>query len=314
MTLANRARILLALAIATSSACAEPAQYETPVNQADSGPETQRSPADAGTSVDGPSDMPMPEPLDMKSIDATDTPIPTNVADMAVPGLDGSAADVLTCSPTDPAACGTGTSCSVCPLPTSHGKATCQAGKCGLSCDQSYWPCAGQCALLTTCPFTRLAGNTDPQNDWLSAMPRPTHADIASTAVRLDGEFLIFEMELHAPVPVTPPQIIFYGWFIDTDMNMATGQKYNDIGSDFNVQLDYRPPRGWAGLVYNNAAGGREMFTTYATDGSKVALAVPLSAIGNARRFRFVSIDQVDDGLGYADTAPNTGHVAVTLP
>jgi hypothetical protein len=305
----RQTQLLVALAVVWSAGCAKPAQYEMPVAQTDGGPDTPRPMVDAPTGLDSSNAASAP-PGDVAYLDSSSMEGPS---DTAVPPVDG-ATDLKVCSTVDPSACGIGASCTVCAQPMSHGKATCQAGKCGLACDQGYWPCAGQCAPLTTCPFTRLAGNTDPQGDWLSAMPRPAHADIASTAVRVDGDHLIFEMELHAAVPVTPPQTIFYGWFIDTDLNMGTGQKYNDIGSDFNVQLDYRLPRGWAGLVYNIAAGGRETFTAYATDGSKVVLAVPLSAIGNARRFRYVSVDQVDDGLGYADTAPNSGHIMVTLP
>ena len=101
-------------------------------------------------------------------------------------------------------------------------------------------------------PATLLATTADPQNDWLSAVKtRPAYTDIKTTSVYQVGDSLRFEMELYTDVPDPWPTDGFYGWFVDTDSAATTGQHYNDIGSDYNVQLDYRAGRGWLGLIYS---------------------------------------------------------------
>ena len=164
-------------------------------------------------------------------------------------------------------------------------------------------------------PSQLLAASADGTGDGLSATPRPAYLDIKSTAVHLVGRSLRFEIELLQPVPQNPPQTLFYGWFVDTDGSAATGQKYNDIGSDYNVQLDYESPRGWLGLVFPIQGGGAPTpITTFTIAGTKITLSIPLSSLGNPARFRFISIDQLDDNLGYGDIVPDQGSVSVVVP
>lgn len=80
--------------------------------------------------------------------------------------------------------------------------------------------------------------------------------DICKTRVwQTDAGHLRFELQLD-DTPATPPGCQFYGWFLDTDLESSTGQRYNDISSDYNVQVTYFPDRGWVGQIFDISGGG----------------------------------------------------------
>lgn len=155
---------------------------------------------------------------------------------------------------------------------------------------------------------------TDPADDWISPMPRSASMDIRQTSVWLiDASYLRFEMQLEEDIPATPSGPRFYGWFLDTDLDSSTGQRYNDIGSDYNVQVTYFTDRGWAGQVFDIRNSGYTELNSIAISGNTVRFTIPLSVIGSPSVFNWISIDQ-DDVPYYADTAPNIGHIQNELP
>ena len=155
---------------------------------------------------------------------------------------------------------------------------------------------------------------TDPAGDWISPMPRSASMDIRQTSVWLaDADHLRFEMRLDGAIPTVPSGQRFYGWFLDTDLNGGTGQHYNDIGSDFNVQVTYVPKRGWVGQIFDISGGGLVELTSITVNWDSVIFTIPLSAIGSPSKFNWISIDQ-DDVPYYADIVPNSGHIHTELP
>jgi hypothetical protein len=155
---------------------------------------------------------------------------------------------------------------------------------------------------------------TDPAGDWIAPMPRPAYMDIRETRVwQTDAGHLRFELQLDDDIPATPPGWQFYGWFLDTDLDSSTGQHYNDIGSDYNVQVTYFPDRGWVGQIFDIIGGGLVELTSITVSGDTVTFTMPLTAIGSPSAFNWISIDQ-DDVPYYADIAPNTGHIHTELP
>jgi hypothetical protein len=153
----------------------------------------------------------------------------------------------------------------------------------------------------------------DPANDWISPMPRSASMDIRQTSVWLiDANHLRFEMKLAGAIPVVPSGGRFYGWFLDTDLNLDTGQRYHDIGSDFNVQVSYVTTRGWVGQIFDIGNGSGRELSSIAVSGDTVTFTIPLSAIRSPRTFYWISIDQ-DDVPYYADIVPNTGHIRTEL-
>ncbi len=163
-------------------------------------------------------------------------------------------------------------------------------------------------------PFIRLSLQTDPSNDWISPTPRNTSMDIRQTSVWLiDANYLRFEMQLEGAIPAASLIWRFYGWFLDTDLNSNTGQQYNDIGSDYNVQVTYFPDRGWVGQIFDIKNSGLIELNSIVVSGNTANFTVPLNAIGSPGVFNWISIDQ-DDVPYSADITPNTGHIHTTLP
>jgi hypothetical protein len=159
-----------------------------------------------------------------------------------------------------------------------------------------------------------LSLKTDPGNDWISPMPRSASMDIRQTSVWLiDTDHLRFEMQLAGAIPDNPSGGRFYGWFLDTDLNPDTGQQYNDIGSDFNIQVSYVTNQGWIGQIFDiGNSSGRELDSISISEDT-VTFSIPVSAIGSPKIFNWISINQ-DDVSYYADIAPNTGHIETELP
>ncbi len=163
-------------------------------------------------------------------------------------------------------------------------------------------------------PFIRLSLQTDPSGDWISPTPRAASMDIRQTSVWLiNSNYLRFEMQLEGAIPATSSSWRFYGWFLDTDLNSGTGQQYNDIGSDYNVQITYFPERGWVGQIFDIRNSGLIELNSITVTGNTVKFIVPLNTIGSPKVFNWISIDQ-DDAQYYADKTPNTGHIHTALP
>ena len=94
------------------------APIDSPLNRPEAGPETTIPP------IDGRADAPRDASVDL----------PRDV------GPEAGRQDALTC-----------TSASACPTPASgHGTAVCQAGACGITCDNSYHRCGDACASNTS--------------------------------------------------------------------------------------------------------------------------------------------------------------------
>jgi hypothetical protein len=58
-----------------------------------------------------------------------------------------------------------------------------------------------------------------------------------------------FVMHVNGTIPSNPGSYTAFIWFVDADRNASTGQKYNDIGSDFNVRVYFDPRFGWGATV-----------------------------------------------------------------
>lgn len=160
-----------------------------------------------------------------------------------------------------------------------------------------------------------LAIQTDPTNDWISPLSRPEYMDITEVGIsRVDSDNIRFEIRLNESVPQSLTGIHFYGWFLDTDLDSNTGQKYNDIGSDFNVQITYYPDSGWIGQVIDveNVSKWVEI-KSIAINDNLVSLTIPLLAIGSPEKLNWISIDQ-DNEPYYSDIAPNDGHIHTEIP
>jgi hypothetical protein len=160
-----------------------------------------------------------------------------------------------------------------------------------------------------------LALQTDPTDDWIAPFSRPSYMDITEIRiVKIDDDNIRFEMKLNQPVPQTLKEIHFYGWFLDTDLNASTGQKYNDIGSDYNVQITYIPDKGWVGQVFDIEKGGRAIeIKSITIENELVSIIIPRIAVGSVEKFNWIAIDQ-DNEPHYSDKVPNDGHIHTEIP
>ncbi len=156
---------------------------------------------------------------------------------------------------------------------------------------------------------------TDPSDDWISPFSRPSYMDITEIRiVKVDEDNIRFEMQVNESIPQSFKEIHFYGWFLDTDLNSSTGQQYNDIGSDYNVQITYFPDKGWVGQVFDIEKNSSmvEIKSVEVKD-NLVSMTIPLIAIGSPEKFNWISIDQ-DNEPYYSDKVPNDGHIHTEIP
>jgi hypothetical protein len=156
---------------------------------------------------------------------------------------------------------------------------------------------------------------TDQTDDWIAPFSRPSYMDITEIRiVKVGDDNIRFEMRLNQPVPQTLKEIHFYGWFLDTDLNASTGQKYNDIGSDYNVQITYIPEKGWIGQVFDIEKGGEAIeIKSITVEDKSVSITIPRIAIGSAEKFNWIAIDQ-DNEPYHSDKVPNDGHIHTEIP
>lgn len=160
-----------------------------------------------------------------------------------------------------------------------------------------------------------LALQTDPTDDWISPFSRPSYMDITEIRiVKVDNDNIRFEMQLNQDVPQSFKETHFYGWFLDTDLNSSTGQQYNDIGSDYNVQITFVPDKGWIGQIFDITKNSSmiEIKSVEVKD-NFASITVPLIAIGSPVKFNWISIDQ-DNEPYYSDIVPNDGHIRTEIP
>ncbi len=160
-----------------------------------------------------------------------------------------------------------------------------------------------------------LALQTDPTDDWISPFSRPSYMDITEVRiVKVDNDNIRFEMKLNQSIPQAIKEIHFYGWFLDTDLDSSTGQKYNDIGSDYNIQVTYIPEKGWAGQVFDIEKGnGAIEIKSITVENELVSIIVPQIAVGSVEKFNWIAIDQ-DNEPYYSDKVPNDGHIHTEIP
>jgi len=153
----------------------------------------------------------------------------------------------------------------------------------------------------------------DPTCDWMTPGPQPPYLDIVVARIYLmPGGALLFEMVVAGAVPVTPSQQLFYGWFLDTDRDLDTGQSYNDIGSDLNVQVSFLPGSGWTGQLFGTASAEGLDLDSFELSEGLVTMWLPLDAVGSPLAFDWIAINLI--GTQYVDIAPNDGHVESEVP
>ena len=76
---------------------------------------------------------------------------------------------------------------------------------------------------------------------------------ISVTVQQLDQCMLEFTMELAAPIPDSFDSYLYYGWSVDADRNVATGEQHGGIGADYVVRVCFDPDSshqdsyGWHG-------------------------------------------------------------------
>jgi hypothetical protein len=152
----------------------------------------------------------------------------------------------------------------------------------------------------------------DPAGDWLPGAVQLASTDIlaASAERRLTEGVMVLTLKLAGDLPQTLPadQRNRWVWLLDTDMNPDTGEPWYDIGAEYEVNLHiqsdgfYVDVRDW----YNNwtpvpAAG--------TIDGNTATVRIPVSYLGGATRFDWMTVVEPFDRTGYRfDIAPNSGH------
>ncbi len=114
-------------------------------------------------------------------------------------------------------------------------------------------------------------------------------------------------MELREPPPADPGEYTAYLWLVDADRDPATGQHWNDIGSDFNVRLyyDHLHGSGWHPVVDRIHYGDVVSATDFSITDNTVSVTVHLALVDNPDGLDFVAATIATPG---GDIAPNSGH------
>ncbi len=171
-------------------------------------------------------------------------------------------------------------------------------------------PALAACLLvLLYPPCAQAAAITDPASDTAA----PGYADIlAATANQVDAAHLQFTMTLRQPIPAGPPGYTAFIWPVDADENAATGQPFNDVGSDFNLRIycDTNSDTDWHAVVDVIAGGVPPPVTAFEVSGATASLTIHLAAIGNPDELYFGASTISSSG---GDWAPNVGHGALDV-
>ncbi len=98
-------------------------------------------------------------------------------------------------------------------------------------------PTQAEAAVLD--PPGRSSTGIDPSGDIASGAPSFADLKRAVISQRPDPTTTELSISVHGTLPATPPTgaCIILAWFIDADMNPATGVLFNDIGADFAIAL-----------------------------------------------------------------------------
>jgi len=100
-------------------------------------------------------------------------------------------------------------------------------------------------------------------------------------------------MEVSETIPDRPDVPLFFGWFLDTDCNRMAGQRHNDIGSDYKVQVSYDSKRGWIGQIFEIGTEKYTELDTQDVKGESVLIWVPLKILGSPRAMCWIGINQI---------------------
>jgi outer membrane protein assembly factor BamD (BamD/ComL family) len=155
---------------------------------------------------------------------------------------------------------------------------------------------------------------SDPAGDWL---PGATHLDstdilAASAQYQATQDRIVFTMQLVGDLPRTlsDNERSRWVWLLDTDHNAVTGDPYNDIGVEYQVNLHIQ----WDGYyvdVRNPNGQWQEVNYAGTIHGDTVTVRIPLSYLGGATNFDWVVLVEPflqSPGFDRFDIGPNTGH------
>lgn len=155
---------------------------------------------------------------------------------------------------------------------------------------------------------------SDPAGDWLPGADPLDYADIlsASAEYRPADGILVFTMHLGDEVPLTlaASQRNRWVWLLDTDQNASTGDPYNDIGVEYQVNLHVQ----WDGY-YVDIRDWNNQWTYVAQagviSGNKLTVTIPKSHLGGKTSFTWLALVEPFErspGFDRFDIAPNSGH------
>jgi uncharacterized delta-60 repeat protein len=160
-----------------------------------------------------------------------------------------------------------------------------------------------------------LSALNDQAGDWLAGATQLDYTDIRAASVERKPGEMVFTMQMAGNLPQTLPadQRNRWVWLLDTDMDANTGDPFNDIGVEYQVNLHIQ----WDGYyvdVRNRYNQWTEVPGAATLNGDTATLEVPVGYIGGATSFDwFVLVEPFDRTPGFDrfDQAPDTGHATM---
>jgi hypothetical protein len=106
------------------------------------------------------------------------------------------------------------------------------------------------------------------------------------SVAQLNGDKLMFSVEVQDDVPETLDHYVEYCWVLDTDMDESTGQEHLFVGSEYNVRVAY-VNGGWNGFIDDIRHMVSVRCNDYYIQGNKVSIIVDRSQISAPEAFRW---------------------------
>ncbi|MBS3788576.1 hypothetical protein KGY79_10335, partial [Candidatus Bipolaricaulota bacterium] len=119
----------------------------------------------------------------------------------------------------------------------------------------------------------------------------PNYTDIIRVSIaQIDSNQAVALMWLAGSIPRHPSSYIGYVWPLDIDSRGDTGQpNENDIGSEFNLRVAYRPEKGWGAFIDDTRRKEAKKVRDFNVDHAEgvVSIVFPIYRISEAGDMRF---------------------------
>ena len=141
------------------------------------------------------------------------------------------------------------------------------------------------------------------------------HRSITGAAVQLAGAEFSFLVSTSGIIPELPQNGLSYIWSLDTDSDVETGLKVEDIGVDTRVSATFTDG-AWAGTVeavQDDGTVGKssQLFFDIKVDGSLLQFSLSQGDYGLTRAFNWIASVELGERT-YEPSFPVTGHASLS--